>query len=73
MARGIPAAMARERRAIRHHVGGARASDRPEAVNLPGTGPAVINTGEKIYPTPKGAAVLNRQQQRRMKPFVFSR
>jgi hypothetical protein len=58
------AAMARERADIRAHVGGARPGDRPQLAHLRGLGPVVINTGEKIVPTPNGDAVLNRQMRR---------
>jgi hypothetical protein len=33
-------------------------------VHLSGLGPAVINSGEKVVPTPYGDAVLNRQMIR---------
>lgn len=65
-AQGSPAmrkAITRERTAIKHHVGGARRGDRPEPVLLAGK-PAVINTGERVAPTPHGPAVLNRKMQR---------
>lgn len=66
----MQAAMQREKTAIAHHVGGAKMGDKPEPVNLPNIGPAVVNSGEKIVPNAAGGtAVLTRRMQR--KPFKF--
>lgn len=59
-ARGLMPAMRREKTAIRNGVGGARPGDQPMQVSLGGQ-PAVINTGERVMPTPAGPAVLNRK------------
>ncbi|MEP6667848.1 MAG: hypothetical protein ABJF10_01770 [Chthoniobacter sp.] len=65
-ASGIKPAMAREKAAIQHGVGGARPGDKPEAVQFPGIGPAVINSGEKVVQTAAGQpAVLNRDMMKK--------
>jgi hypothetical protein len=67
----LAAAVARENAAIHAHRGGARPGDRPVVTYLAGHGPAVINTGEKVVPTPYGDAVLNRRMQRRLRCYSF--
>ncbi|EDY18422.1 hypothetical protein CfE428DRAFT_4206 [Chthoniobacter flavus Ellin428] len=58
-------AIKRERRAIAAGVGGAPRTAKAQPVVLAGR-PAVINSSEKVLPTPAGVAVLNRDMQRRL-------
>lgn len=73
----VQAAMGREKTAIKNGVGGALPTDKPEVANLAQGGrmrTAVINSGEKILPAPGGAAVLDRnQQKKKAAPFRFPR
>ena len=65
-------ALRREQRAIAAGIGGAPRTAKAQPVVLGGH-PAVINSSEKLMPTPAGVAVLNRDMQRRLRLFAPGR